>query len=492
MRILVAVAWGCTLTQATVGVLLDNPDLMVAVALSVLLNIGPTLAAWRGRVDGPARLAMGTLAALHPAIAVFLWRGNALQIDVHLYFMVALAALMLLYDWRPIVLASALIALEHVVIHLTAPAYGFYGPSHMGRVMLHISAVIGETAVLAYVTEKLRRLVSGQDQAREISERATADALAGRQEVERALDAQRRAEQATARERTAREAAEAGRRRDMLTVADGFRASVRDVAGQVGAAAGELDRLARALDAAAARASRETVGTAATATQSSAAAAHLAARIAELTGSVAAISTAVDRQAGVSGEAKRSFEAGHAAVCALTGQTQSIGGFAQSIQDIAARTNLLALNATIEAARAGDAGRGFAVVATEVKSLAGQAAGATSEIRTLAGAVEGDAGLAIGALDAIAAAVAALAGASESIRDAVDAQRGAAESITAAAGETAAGASLIADQIADVARVAEDTAALSARVATAASGLATTARALDDASAEFVAQLAAA
>lgn len=64
----------------------------------------------------------------------------------------------------------------------------------------------------------------------------------------------------------------------------------------------------------------------------------------------------------------------------LAGSATSMSSIVDLIRRIADQINMLALNATIEAARAGEAGRGFAVVAQEVKSLAGQAAGATDQI----------------------------------------------------------------------------------------------------------------
>ncbi|MBU3110281.1 hypothetical protein KPL55_01800 [Clostridium lacusfryxellense] len=54
---------------------------------------------------------------------------------------------------------------------------------------------------------------------------------------------------------------------------------------------------------------------------------------------------------------------------------------ADSILQIASKTNLLALNAAIEATRAGEEGKGFAVVADEVRKLAENSKNTVKEIQ---------------------------------------------------------------------------------------------------------------
>ena len=70
-------------------------------------------------------------------------------------------------------------------------------------------------------------------------------------------------------------------------------------------------------------------------------------------------------------------------VAGLSGMSERIGVFAQTISRIARQTHLLALNAAIEAARAEEHGEGFAVVADEVRSLAAEAGKSARDVAEL-------------------------------------------------------------------------------------------------------------
>jgi methyl-accepting chemotaxis protein len=70
-------------------------------------------------------------------------------------------------------------------------------------------------------------------------------------------------------------------------------------------------------------------------------------------------------------------------ILALSEQTQQVGEIIDTVNDIAAQSNILALNASVEAARAGEYGKGFAVVAMEVRNLAEQSQQATARVRAI-------------------------------------------------------------------------------------------------------------
>lgn len=489
IQILVIASWVATILRALGGILIGDDNALLVLAIGVAANATPTLMFLRGRHDLSARLVVGTLAAIQPALSVFTMTGHPWQMDGHMFFFVALAALTLLCDWRPVVLASGLIALHHLVLQYFAPAWVFTGSGNFMRVMFHAFAVVLQCAVLSYVTLELRRLIAGHSDARLYSEQRRVDA-------EAAMTAIRQAEERETAERRRREQGEANaaavRREDMQALARAFEQSVAGVVAGVSEAAAELDHSAQSLNDLAHRASRDLLDTSETAKRSSAAAEALASGIEQLSQSIAAIASSADDQARLSGNARNISRSGETAIRALAERADEIGGFAQSIHDISSRTNLLALNATIEAARAGDVGRGFAVVAHEVKQLANQASGATDEIRTLSGSVQGGATTARSALADIADTVTALASAAESIRGAVDSQRNTATAIETTARDTASDVLHMAGRIDSVARAAGDTELLSERVSAAASGLSRSAGDLQRATERFVGQLLAA
>jgi methyl-accepting chemotaxis protein len=89
-------------------------------------------------------------------------------------------------------------------------------------------------------------------------------------------------------------------------------------------------------------------------------------------------------QAGeLASQGEDSITGSNVAIATMEADAERIRNGIEEIKEIAEQTNLLALNASIEAARAGDAGKGFSVVADEVKQLSRRCNESTTTIEGL-------------------------------------------------------------------------------------------------------------
>jgi methyl-accepting chemotaxis protein len=331
-----------------------------AVAVVLALAVAPTT--WAG---GPVTahvlgsIVLATAFTVVPIVAIRRWPGTVLtrhavaacelsmsallihvtggRIETHFHIFGALAFVAAYQDWRVLVTATVVVAIDHLVrgVHFPRSIFGAVDPAP-GLVIEHVFYVLFQDTILWVVIDKFCR--DAQHRARQSARvMKLAQALA----EEKALTEQR--------------------------ILEATRASEKDrLSWQVKDVLDGIQTMARSIE------------------QNSDSSAHLAVR--------AATSAAFARDGG--DVVKQAIHKIHgladvvgravATIQRLEASSAEIGKVTTLIRGVAFETHILALNAAVEAARAGEHGRGFAVVADEVRSLAARTADATQRIEAIA------------------------------------------------------------------------------------------------------------
>ena len=178
---------------------------------------------WLMREAPVTRHLLGISLMFSIALILYEMRGNAWQVDVHMYFFAVLAMLAAFVDRNVIITSTAFVAVHHLALNFLYPAAVYPGGADFWRVVLHAVILLLEAGVVLWLTHTVASTLV-----------AAEDAL---EETKAAQAANARAEEAR-REAEARSIEEGQRAR--AEIARTFEANVNAVVGDLNRLAAEL------------------------------------------------------------------------------------------------------------------------------------------------------------------------------------------------------------------------------------------------------------